>query len=91
MLPAALIQALYRDPPRILPILHSQRCRSSAAMRAVLLEKIQFSAHGIFNAVLTPGMMAIPVSLGYCTLVQKESPFDVIQPKKISAKLWWAG
>jgi hypothetical protein len=38
-------------------------------MRAVLLEKIQFSARGIFNAVLIPGMMATQVSLGYCTLV----------------------
>ena len=66
-----------------------QRCRSSAAMRAVLLEKIQFSARGIFNAVLTLGMMATQVSLGYCTLVRKKSPFDVIQPKKISARQWW--
>ena len=86
MLPVALIQALYRDPLRILPILHSQRCRSSAAMRVLLLEKIQFSARGIFNAVLTPGMMATQMSLGYCTLVRKELPFDVIQPKKISAR-----
>jgi hypothetical protein len=69
VLPVALIQALYRDPLRILPILHSQRCRSLAAIRAVLLEKIQFSACGNFNAVLTPSMMATQVSLGYYTLV----------------------